>query len=107
MVYFFSPVTGFGTRLGYDFFAAPRLAIYGFLAYLALSGSPQGVRIVGWILWTLLAAALGFNRRVLSDHWPKQVLAGYASGACILIGMATGAKRILQTRRTIPTAFGS
>lgn len=126
MLYFFSPVTGLGSSLGLHFFAAPRpdlfpnhrtypelvstfgypsghgllaFAFYGFIVFLALHGAPRRLRIAGWILWAVGAVALGFSRLVLSDHWPTQVLAGYASGACILIGMATGARQWLRSKR--------
>ncbi|MBX5465483.1 MAG: phosphatase PAP2 family protein [Clostridia bacterium] len=130
MLYLFSPVTGLGAHWGLQVFALPRpglfpnhktypefvgtygypsghgllaFAFYGFIVFLALQGAPRQLRVVGWTTWAAWAAAFGFSRLVLGDHWPTQVLAGYVSGACILAGMVVGTTQWLQTRNGVPT----
>lgn len=67
--------------------AARVIAIYGFLAYLALAQRPGPRRPLVVTVWTgiaLLAFAVGYARAHLLLHWPIDIPGGWLFGALLL-----------------------
>lgn len=87
---------GFGYPSGHALAAA---AFFGYLAHLLARDAGRGTRRVIWIAWVLFALAMGGSRLVLGLHWPTDVLAGYAAGLVVLIGLVWGTNRWRPTQR--------
>lgn len=70
--------------------AAMSLALYGFMAYIALRLGTKRTSRIALAAATLLVLCIGFTRLYLGVHYPSDILGGYLLGAaCVWLGIWT------------------
>jgi undecaprenyl-diphosphatase len=61
------------------------ITFYGFLIYIALLHVQSRIARVGLVAgWIAMALTVGFARIEVGEHWPLDVIAGYAAGIAVL-----------------------
>ncbi|MBV9866203.1 MAG: phosphatase PAP2 family protein [Abitibacteriaceae bacterium] len=68
---------GYSFPSGHSFFS---LTIYGMMAYWLTRDAPRNRQLVIWSLAVFAILLVGFSRVFVTEHFPSDVIAGYAVG---------------------------
>jgi undecaprenyl-diphosphatase len=89
------PLPGPGFPSGH---AATAVVLYGLIAYLLMPYLPsRGWRVFAFLVAGLLALLIGYSRIYMGNHFPTDVIAGYAVGLA-WFGLATTTVETLAWR---------